>query len=92
VNGQDSRIREAPKQVAVEKDIPPFCFQTEISPTFSSGLLRVLNQKQTIGSPTTKSGTTHRNEQETRAQKIEHHATIQLEPSAEWSYIRTSSF
>jgi len=40
-------IREAPKQVAVEKDSPPFCFPTKISPTFSSGLQRVLNQKQT---------------------------------------------
>jgi len=85
-------IREAPKQVAVEKSIPPLLFPTTISPTFSSGLLRVLNQKQTIGSATTKTGTTRRNEQQTRAQKIEHHATIQLEPSAERSYIRISSF
>jgi len=85
-------IREAPKQMAVEKDLLPFCFPTETSPAFSSGLLRVLNQKQTIGSATTKTGTTHRNEQQTRAQKIEHRATIQLEPSAERSYIHISSF
>jgi hypothetical protein len=82
-------IREAPKHVAVEKGIPPLLFPTTISSTFSSGLLRVLNQKQTIGSAT-KTGTTHRNEQQARAQKIEHHATIQLEPTAGRSYIRIS--
>jgi hypothetical protein len=82
-------IREAPKQVAVEKDIPPLLFPTAISPTFISGLLRVLNQKQTIGSATM-TGTTHRNQQQTRAQKIEHHATIQLQPSAGQSRIRIS--